>query len=220
MKTKLLLILTLLVTILSACGPKETGFTGTWTANVGIVTLTQTGDEVTGSVEGYGGQWNFTVAGVVSGTILTFTGETPLGPIAIVLSADGKIFKSADPAISFCGTRGSVLPSGCGFSGNWKLKSNLVPVGSVAKLTQTGANVTGSILGPNGDAVIPLNATVSWGKGWQAVGKNDLGEFVLSMTADEKAFELAWGGPPGGEWCGLREGETSAYVMYFTCTVP
>lgn len=219
MKIKILLVTILLAALLPACAP-QAGFTGTWTANVGIVTLKQNGDEVTGSVEGYGGQWNFPVSGVISGTILTFTGETPLGSLAIVLSADSKTFKSADPATAFCGTRDSILPAGCGFSGNWNLKSDLVPAGSVAKLTQAGAKVTGSVVGPDGATLTPLNATVSWGKGWQAVGANDLGEFVLSMTADEKAFELAWAAPPGGEWCGLREGETSAYVMYFTCTIP
>jgi len=220
MKTRLLLIVVLLAAFLSACGPAKIDFTGTWTGNVATVILTQTGNQVTGSVEGYGGHWTFPVTGTVSGSILTFEGETPLGALAIVLSSNGKTFKSADPAMAFCGTRDSVLPAGCGFSGNWNLKSDLVPAGSVAKLTQTGANVTGSVVGPDGATLTPLNATVSWGKGWQGVGTNAWGDFVLSMTTDEKAFQIAAGSDFGKEWCGLREGETSAYVMYFTCAIP
>jgi hypothetical protein len=220
MKIRFLLIVILLAALLSACQPATPTFTGQWTGNVAIITLTQTGDQVTGSVEGYGGQWTFTVAGTVSGTILTFADDTPLGPLAIVLSADGQTFRGADPATSFCGSRQAALPAGCGFSGNWRIKSDLVPAGSVAKLKQTGASITGAVFGPDGAQLVPLNATVSWGKGWQGVGTNDWGDFVLSMTADEKAFQLAAGGQFSNEWCGLREGETSAYVMYFTCAIP
>ena len=220
MKLKLLLIVVLLATLLSACGPSTPDFSGKWTANVGIVTLTQQEDKVTGSVEGYGGTWNFPLTGTVSGTILTFDGETPLGPLAIVLSNDGKTFHSANPDASFCGARDTVLPAGCGFSGNWQILSSLVPAGSVAKLTQTLSAVSGAVYGPDGAQIASLDATVNWGKGWQAVGVNEWGDFVLSMTASEKAFELAAGGEFGKQWCGLREGEASAYVMYFTCAIP
>ena len=220
MKTRLLLIVVLLAALLSACQPSAPTFTGKWTGNVALVTLTQNGDQVTGSVEGYGGQWTFNITGTVSGSTLTFDGDTPLGPLAIVLSADGETFRSADPATSFCGSRKAALPAGCGFSGNWNLKSNLVPAGSVAKLTQTGSSVTGAIYGPDGAKLTPLDATVGWGKGWRAEGTNDWGGFTLSITADEKAFQIMVDNTPPAEWCGLREGETSAYVFYFTCSIP
>ncbi|MEW5938331.1 MAG: hypothetical protein AB1750_01605 [Chloroflexota bacterium] len=220
MISRLFLILVLLAALLSACGPNKVNFTGQWTANVGIVNLTQNGDKVTGSVEGYGGSWKFDLAGTVSESTLTFEGETPLGPLAIVLSGDGKTFRSANPAVGFCGSRDTVLPDGCGFSGTWKIQADLVPPGSVAKLTQTISSVTGAVYGPDGTQIASLNATVNWGKGWQAVGVNEWGDFVLSMTANEKAFELAAGGQFGMEWCGLREGETTAFVMYFDCAAP
>jgi hypothetical protein len=220
MKTRLFLIVVLLTALLSACGPKKVDFTGKWTANVGILTLTQSGDKVTGSVEGYGGSWNFTVSGTVSESTLTFEGETPLGPLAIILADDAQTFHSADPAVSFCATRETTLPDGCGFSGEWKIHSTLVPAGSIAKLTQSLDSVAGAVYGPDGAQIATLDATVNWGKGWQAVGINEWGDFVLSMTADEKAFELAAGGQFGQQWCGLREGETTAYVMYFDCVIP
>jgi hypothetical protein len=220
MKTRLLLALTILLALLSACAPKETGFTGKWTANVGIVTLTQTGDTVTGSVEGYGGSWNFTVSGTVSNSTLTFDDLTPLGPLAIVLSDDSQTFHSTSPDAAFCGSRDTTLPDGCGFSGTWKLKSDLVPPGSTATLKQTLSNVTGTVYGPDGAKLASLDSVVNWGKGWQAVGINEWGDFILSMTASEKAFEISAGDQFGKSWCGLRNGETTAYVMYFDCAIP
>ena len=220
MKHRLLLIAVLFVTLLSACGPAQTGFNGQWTTNVAILTLTQNGNQVTGTAKGYGGYWDVSLTGVVSGATLTFNGDTPLGPLAIVLSADGQTFKSADPSISFCGSRDSILPAGCGFSGKWNLKMDLVPAGAYAQLQQKGGNVTGAVYGPDNKKLVPLNAAVNWGKGWQAVGKNDWGDFTLSMGSDEKGFQISNGNLPSSQWCGLREGETSAYLFYFTCTVP
>jgi hypothetical protein len=221
MKTRFLLIIALLTTVLlSACQPEVINFTGDWNTNIALMTLTQEGNTVTGTMKGYGGYWNFDVAGTVDGSTMVFTGETPLGSLVIFLSEDGQTFQSTDPTTSFCGTRDAVLPDGCGFSGNWKIKSDLVPEGSVAKLTQTGKSITGAVFGPDDVELVPLNAKVEWGKGWQAVGTNDWGEFHLAMTSDEKAFELSAAGQFGAEWCGLREDQTSIYVFYFTCDIP
>jgi len=219
MKTRLLLIVTLLAMFLSACQTKA-DFSGTWITNVALVTFKQDGDKVTGTVEGYGGYWNFDLSGTVKDSTLTFDGDTPLGKLAIVLANNGKSFKSADATIAFCGSRQTKLPDGCGFTGTWKLNADIAPAGSVAKLQQSGSDITGAVYTSDGKKVTALNASVEWGKGWQAVGTNDWGDFVLSMTADEKAFQLSAGGQFGNEWCGLRKGESSAYVMFFTCTVP
>lgn len=225
MKTKILLIVILLASMLSACAPAAPDFTGTWTGNVAILTLVQSGNEVTGSVEGYGGTWTFAVNGTVSGTILTFAGETPLGPLAIVLSENGKTFHSADAALAFCGTRSDTLPDGCGFSGEWKLKADFLPEGVTARLTQTGADVSGAAYGPDGGQIALLISAVTWGKGWSAAGTNDWGDFTLSMTSDEKAFDLVVPAQPAKdknnrEWCGLRAGESTAYVFAFDCVFP
>lgn len=225
MKTRFLLVIVLLSSMLSACKPAAPDFTGMWTGNVAILTLVQTGNEVTGSVEGYGGTWTFAVNGTVSGTILTFAGETPLGPLAIVLSEYGKTFRSANPAQAFCGTRSDTLPDGCGFSGTWNLKADFLPEGSTAKLTQSGANVSGAAYGPDGAELALLTSVVSWGKGWQAEGTNVWGSFSFGMTADENAFYLIAQDQPAQdknnrEWCGLREGESTAYVLFFDCVFP
>lgn len=230
MKTRFFLIVVLLASMLSACKPATPDFSGRWTGNVAIITLTQEGDHVTGSVEGYGGAWNFTVTGLVKGTILTFAGETPLGPLAIVLSEDGKTFHSADSALAFCGTRGDTLPDGCGFTGEWKLKADFLPEGITARLTQTGADVSGAAYDSDGGQIALLISVVSWGKGWSTSGTNEWGDFTLYMTSDEKAFELVAQDQPAKdqsakdksnrEWCGLREGETLVYVIFFDCTIP
>ena len=225
MKSRYLMIIVVFVGLLSACQPKEVNFAGTWTTNIAVVDLQQAGNKVTGSVKGYGGFWNFDLSGTVSGSTLTFEGETPLGPLAIILAKDGRTFRGADPATAFCGSHDVALPAGCGFSGTWKLKTDLVPTGSLAKLTQTGASVKGAVYDPNGVVLVPLDSQVNWGKGWSAEGVNEWGNFTLIMTANDKAFLLITEVtvPPvkeSKEWCGLRETESSAYVLFFTCTIP
>jgi len=225
MKTRIFLIVILLTALLAACTPAVPDFTGTWTGNVAVLTLTQTGNKVSGSIEGYGGQWTFPVSGTVSGTILTFAGEGPLGKLAIVISKNGKTFHSSDSALAFCGTRAQKLPAGCGFSDTWNLKADFLPAGSTAKLTQSGSDVSGAAYGPDGKQLAFLTSVVYWGKGWFASGTNDWGDFTLQMTADEKAFDLVVPGQPAQdknnrEWCGLREGESTAYVLAFDCMIP
>lgn len=225
MKTKILLVV-LLIALLPACQPAAPNFSGRWTTNVGILTLTQTGDEVTGSFEGYGGNFVFTLGGQVSGAILSFDPVTKNLPQLpnIVISEDGKTFHSADNTQGFCGTRGDVLPDGCGFSGTWKLKAEFLPVGSTAKLTQTGATVTGSAYGPDGAVLAGFEGTAEWGKGFHLSGTNEWGAYFLSMTTDGQAFYLDVDQPASDknnrEWCGLREGANPTYVLFFDCAIP
>lgn len=221
MKTKSLLIILLLLVLLPACQPAAPDFTGRWTTNVGILTLTQTGDEVTGSFEGYGGFFVFTLSGQVSGAILSFAPVTKNLPQLpdIVLSEDGQTFHSASNTEGFCGSRDETLPEGCGFSGTWKLKADFIPEGSTAKLTQTGASVTGNAYGPDGVTLASFDGSAEWGKGFHAIGINEWGDYFLSMTPNGQAFYLMIDAS-NSEWCGLREGETSAYVLFFTCAIP
>ena len=229
MKTRLSLIASLLITLLSACQPAAPDFTGRWAGNIAIVTLQQVGDRVTGSMEGYGDSWNFPVSGTVSGTILTFDGETPLGPLAIVLSEDGGTFHSADPKVAFCGSLAGALPPGCGYSGTWKLKADFLPEGTIARLTQTSGIVAGAAYGPDGAMVASLYSNVEWGKGWRALGVNEWGDFTLAMAADEKSFLISAPSvvfqprdptKKGVEWYGLREGLTTAYTGIYDCVIP
>lgn len=227
MKTKLFIVV-LLVALLPACQPAAPNFTGRWTTSASIVTLNQEDDKVTGSVEGHGGYWNFTVSGTVSSSILTFKGgDTSLPSLpAIVLSEDGQTFHSADPNGAFCGTRAESLPEGCGYTGTWKLKADFLPAGSIAKLTQSGASLTGAVYGPDGAVLAQINATVSWSKGKYASGINEWGEFTIGLATDEQSIELIVPGQPGWsdmgspQWCGIREDLTSVFTGAFECAIP
>jgi hypothetical protein len=194
------------------------GFTGTWYTNVAVLSLQQNGSKATGSIKGYGGNWNELVSGDVNSRVLNF-GNTPFfGNLAIELSADGNSFKSTDPGISFCGVRSGPLPIGCGFSGKWYLKADIFSKGSYAILTQSGPNVTGKVYPGPISIGAPVSGEVQWAKGWWLNGKGtgQLTNFTLRMTTDEKAFQVDLG-EPSAEWCGLRKGESQAWVFYFWC---
>jgi hypothetical protein len=223
MKTRIILIVILIASLLSACTPKDR-VSGKWTTNLGALTLVRNNDTVSGNLKGYGGTWDIQFEGFMSGDTLTITSQFPLGSTAIVFAGDGKIFKSADPKIGFCGARGTVLPDGCGFSGKWNLNLSLVPSGSYAQLQQEGDQVAGDVLGPDGAKLASLNSTVTWGKGWQANGSNAWGDFSLMMTSDEMAFQIyapdSSGSKESPNWCALRDGQSTAYTFYFDCTIP
>ncbi|MEW5938330.1 MAG: hypothetical protein AB1750_01600 [Chloroflexota bacterium] len=227
MKTKLFIV-ALLAALLSACQPAAPDFSGRWTTSASILTLNQEGDKVTGTVEGYGGFWNFAVSGTVSGSTLTFEGGDASLPSlpAIVLSEDGQTLHSADPNGSFCGTRAESLPEGCGYSGTWKLKADFLPAGSIAKLTQSGATVTGAVYGPDGAVLAQVKADLTWSKGKYASGINEWGEFTIRLATDELSIELIVPGQPGWsdmgspQWCGIREGLTSVFTGAFECAIP
>lgn len=225
MKTRVLLV-ALLLALLPACQPAAPNFSGRWTTNVGILTLAQSGERVTGSFEGYGGNFVFVLGGDVSGTILSFDAVSKNLPALpdIVISEDGKTFHSADSAQGFCGSRDETLPDGCGFSGTWNLEAEFLPVGSTARLTQTGAVVTGSAYGPDDAVLAGFDSIAEWGKGFHLAGTNEWGDYFLSMTTDGQAFYLDVNQPASDknnrEWCGLREGAGPTYVLFFDCVIP
>ena len=222
-----LLIVILLTSALAACQPAVPDFSGRWTTNVGILTLSQEGDGVSGSFEGYGGVFVFTLTGQVSGAILSFNSVSKdLPQLAdIVISEDGKTFHAADIQDGFCGARDKTLPDGCGFSGKWKLQAEFLPVGSTAKLTQSGASVTGAAYDPSGAVLAKFDASAEWGKGFHLIGTNEWGGYFLSMTPNGSAFYLTAEDQPAKdknnrEWCGLREGAQTTYVLFFDCAIP
>jgi hypothetical protein len=211
-----LCLVSMFTLLLSACGSSEADFGGTWSTNVARLTLTQQGTQVGGLLEGYGDNWRQDVAGTISGNTLTFEGENPLGLRTINLDPGGDTFRSSDPSLAFCGSRASILPAGCGFSGKWYLNApGLFPSGSYATLQQDGPSVSGSIFDANGATLMRVAAEVNWGKGWSARWQG----YIMNMASDEKAFQIGLESAPANEWCGLREGETSAYVSYFTCAL-
>lgn len=217
-KNWILIIVLLAVTLLSACQPvapaSPDAITGAWTTNVGILTLTQNGDQVAAEMAGYGGQWNFSMTGAFEGNTVSFSGDLPWGNLmSITFSEDGQTFRSNDSNLSFCGSRSATLPAGCGFSGKWMMKYVMAHDGAYADLTQTADQVSGVIYDSTGKPMTDLTGTVSWGKGWRADAHTQWGNMLLSLTSNEKAFEI----DTGAEFCGLRDSETTAYVFYFDC---
>jgi hypothetical protein len=225
MKIKFLLGCLILVLSISliGCGPAAlppSGFAGTWTTNLGMLNIVIKNNEVTASIEGYGGFWNETFTGTINETGEAVFETEILGGFALVLSGD--TFRSTNPDLSFCGARGvdMELPSGCGFSGKWIVpaKSVFLP-GSYMILTQSGATVTGDLYNDNGSVYDTFTGTVDWGKGWRANGMSiKRGELSLWINAAETGFEFIYGvGGNPEELCAVREGVDSAYLNSFYC---
>jgi len=54
---------TLLAVLLVGCGAPTNSFAGTWISNVGKISITQSGNHITGVVEGYGNVHNESFTG-------------------------------------------------------------------------------------------------------------------------------------------------------------
>ena len=220
-------ILTLAIsTSLIGCGPATVNssvFAGTWTTNLGAVNIVQKGDELTATIEGYGGNWNEVFTGTVNGDNEAVFDTEVLGEFTLVLSLSmtGDTFESTSTELSFCGIRGAdmELPSGCGFSGKWIVPSKSVFLpGSYMILTQVGENVTGTIYDGNDKTYETFTGVMEWGKGWRANGEySERGEISLWMNASETGFQFMTDKGNIQELCAVREGAESAYLGSFYC---
>ena len=220
-------ILTLAISAsLVGCGPatvNSSAFAGTWTTNLGAVNIVQKGDELTATIEGYGGNWNEVFTGTVNGDNEAVFDTEVLGEFTLVLSLSmtGDTFESTSTELSFCGIRGAdmELPSGCGFSGKWIVPSKSVFLpGSYMILTQIGENVTGTIYDGNDKTYETFTGVMEWGKGWRANGEySERGEISLWMNAAETGFQFMSEKGNIQELCAVREGVDSAYLSSFYC---
>lgn len=220
-------ILTLAISAsLIGCGPatvNSSAFAGTWTTNLGAVNIVQKGDELTATIEGYGGNWNEVFTGTVNGDNEAVFDTEVLGEFTLVLSLSmtGDTFESTSTELSFCGIRGAdmELPSGCGFSGKWIVPSKSVFLpGSYMILTQVGENVTGTIYDGNDKTYETFTGVMEWGKGWRANGEySERGEISLWMNASETGFQFMTDKGNIQELCAVREGAESAYLGSFYC---
>ena len=223
MKIKFLLgcLILVLSTSLIGCGPVAlpSGFAGTWTTNLGMVNMVVKNNEVTASIEGYGGFWNETFTGTINETSEAVFETEILGSFALVLSGD--TFRSTNPDLSFCGVRGAnmELPVGCGFSGKWNATSKYLKNEGYLVLTQVGPDVTGDMYNAMGEKYETFKGTIYWGKGWRANGiTTGRGELSLHINAAETGFELVYGDSDNPQQvCAVREGIENAYLSYFTC---
>ena len=223
---KRILWLGILIVILSGltigCGPAELPktFAGAWTTNIGKASLAQKGDEIAGVIEGYGGQWNETFTGTLNEDGEAVFSTKWFGDFTLVLNGD--TFKSKPNGVSFCGIRSNKseeLPDGCGFSGKWIVApAGDFPAGSYLALNQKGQVVSGDLFDSGGKSLEAFTGMVYWGKGWAMNGTSSTrGEVGLHPNAEETGIEIVYGGQNERQLCAVREGQTSAYITYFTC---
>lgn len=221
---KKLVWLTALIFALVGCGPvtPANNFAGTWTANLGTINFVQNGTALTGTIEGYGGNWNETIVGNINEKGEAVFETEILGGFTIILNGENT-FKSTSEELSFCGIRGvnMELPAGCGFSGKWIVPSKFVFLpGSYMLLTQTGANVTGDLYSGNDSVYETFTGAVDWGKGWRANGSTtQRGELSLWINSAETGFEFVYGDSSNSqELCAIREGVDNAYLGNYLCS--
>lgn len=207
---------------LTGCGPltPASSFAGTWTTNLGTINFMQNGNELTGTIEGYGGFWNETFTGSINENGKAVFDTEVLGSFTLALNSENT-FRSTSTDLSFCGIRGvdMELPAGCGFSGKWIVPSKSVFLpGSYMILTQVGENVTGTIYDENDNDYETFTGVMEWGKGWRANGEySERGEISLWMNAAETGFQFMSEKGNIQELCAVREGVDSAYLSSFYC---
>ncbi len=216
-----ILILALSASLIG-CGPVTpvNSFADTWTTNLGMINFIQNGNDLTGNIEGYGGNWNETFNGTINETGEAVFETEILGNFTLVLNGEDT-FKSTSEELSFCGIRGvdMELPTGCGFSGKWIVPSKSVFLpGSYMVLTQVGENVTGTIYDENDNDYETFTGIMEWGKGWRANGNySERGEISLWMNSAETGFQFMTDKGNIQELCAVREGVESAYLSSFYC---
>ena len=207
---------------LTGCGPltPASSFAGTWTTNLGTINFMQNGNELTGTIEGYGGFWNETFTGSINENGEAVFDTEVLGSFTLALNSENT-FRSTSTDLSFCGIRGvdMELPAGCGFSGKWIVPSKSVFLpGSYMTLKQVGENVTGTIYDENDNDYETFTGVMEWGKGWRANGEySERGEISLWMNAAETGFQFMSEKGNIQELCAVREGVDSAYLSSFYC---
>ena len=210
--------------VLLAAGSQLSAFThgnkfnGEWVMNVGTVNLVQHGNDVTGTIDGYGGFWHQPLVGTAKGKEVSFS-TTFLGDFTLAL--DSKQLKSTSPDLSICGVRSDVtdvIQKGCGFSDKWIVApSNIFPAGTYILLTQTAGDVNGDMYDGNDNIFDSITGTMYWGKGWRMNGTTNLDPVTFVMNAAETGFEIVFDPTANLQLCAVREGQTSAYLGYFTC---
>lgn len=211
-------MLLVLNNFLSGCAPANS-FAGDWTTNIGKVNFVQNGNTLTGTIEGYGGNWNESFQGTINGNEAAFSTGW-FGDFTLVLDANTIKSQSAD--LAFCGVRSLItqeLPNGCGFSGKWNLRpADVFPDGNYVLLKQAAENVTGDIYDAQDHIIDTITGKVTWGKGWYMDGNTPgRGPVSLNINAAETGFEVMFDPGNTQQVCAVRDGLQSAYLGYYTC---
>lgn len=192
--------------------PGAGNFAGEWEHNFGTMTLTQSGNTVTGTYHNASDGENGVIAGIVNGNVLTgtYTKNQTL-PIQFNLSNDGKRFTGNwNGTNQWCGARpGESFPGGCAFDGKWKTKYGAGETACDMELNQVGTSITGtycngSITGnisfSGGNAV--LNGT--WKFPAPSLNQGPFAFYLPVYTSSQ--FR---GNYSGNQWCGWRSGESA-----------
>ena len=215
-----IIVLFVLGTLLSGCAKPSNIAAGTWIANVGKLNFVQKDTKITGTIEGYGGQWNKAFEGTITDNKAVFNTEW-FGDFTLVF--EGNAFKSTSPDSAFCGIRSggkNELPAGCGFSSKWTIPDKPgFPGGSYIELKQVEENVTGTFYNGAGEVYDTVSGTVYWGKGWRMNGTTEKhGKITLDINSAETGFMIVTDDfPPDAQLCAVREGQTNVYLMWYYC---
>lgn len=138
--------------------PVGCGWSGTWNSNFSTMTLTQDGDNVSGSYLEYNGANSTSIVGTVNGIYGRPFLNGTYGPLTsntlhLEMYGDGKGFGGNFRGIyQWCGVRSGPLPAGCGWSGSWKI--NFQGLIQTIRLVQNGSGVTGTQDGATGNVNI------------------------------------------------------------------
>ena len=155
--------------------------------NFATLTLSQTGATVTGTMAGYGGNFQGNVVGTVNGATLhlNLDAVVPWGTFTFYIDNNNTLFGTGSIGLGMCGVKTGPLPPGCGFSGKWCLTSatHIVPDNSYADLTQDGILVNGTIYADNGRALGSITGAVTWGKGY-GISNVMVGKTMLTLWMD------------------------------------
>lgn len=193
-------------------------FAGQWVHNFGTMTLTQNGTVVTGTYQNTLEGGSGSLAGQVSGNVLTgtYTKNQTL-PIQFTLSGDGKRFTGNWNTVNqWCGARpGQNFPAGCSFAGKWNNEYDInTQCEPPMNLTRKDNNVTGTYC--NGT----ITGTITYSSGQTILtGNYHIGGFpgTLQFFIDGyNALQFRGNYDTSNPWCGWRDGSSKPG----TCLAP
>lgn len=187
-------------------------FGGHWDHDFGIMDLSQSGANVTGTFHNSAEVGDGTIAGTVNGNTLTGTWQRGVpGTLQFTLGGGGNTFTGNwNGSFQWCGARTGVsFPSGCAFDGHWNTKYD-PGTGTMClmDLSQVGANVSGTYC--NGTIT---GGTITYSAGYVILtgtwnfGTINSGPFKFWLPLyTSQQFQGNYNGSL--DWCGWRNGSS------------
>lgn len=201
--------------------PAPVDFGGAWVTNFADMDLEQQGTSVTGQYFRFlDDNSPRDIKGVITDRTLDGTFDGDVNPIRFQLSDDGQSFFGhwADPQgglHEWCGSRESLLPDGCGYSGEWRVKG-FPPAadldGDSIRMEQYGNTVRMRFdSGLHGEIELDLRfdgTTLAQASGEAQVGSGTIQfQFLVTEDPDWQTLRGTWVAPNNrGTWCAALEG--------------